>query len=161
MTKFKEEYEQDGCACNECMGVRRRRLLGRDGSTHDMLVQSTCNKGEAAVCQHSTAASSKMAPDIRLPRLAVPELAGTAGQQATACPDSQVAYINHPGAAIYIRGSPRQPAPLAAQLLAAAMMCSMARYSKNRYTWHAGTCQFGSMSPYGSSIPASSIQCAS
>ena len=61
---------------------------------------------EFAVLPRSSAFSSALAQDwpldIRLPRLAVPELAGTAGQQATACPDSQVAYINHPGAAIYI-----------------------------------------------------------
>ena len=55
------------------------------------------------------------------------ELVGTHGQQATACPDSGVAYINHPGAAIVHRRLISQPALLSAQLLAAAVMSSVAR----------------------------------
>ena len=49
------------------------------------------------------------------------ELVGTHGQQATACPDSGVAYINHPGAGT-IQYEAHQPASAAVctMLLAAA-----------------------------------------
>ena len=61
-------------------------------------------------------------------------LAGTAGQQATACPDSKVAYINHPGAAILHKRLINQPALLATQLLAAAVPSSVAMSSKGSCT---------------------------
>ena len=69
---------------------------------------------EFAVLPRSSAFSSALAQDwpldIRLPRLAVPRLAGLLVNRPPHAHDSGVAYINHPGAGYYsVGGQSNQP----------------------------------------------------
>ena len=84
--------------------------------------------------QRSAPHLPKTGPGHTIAKTGRTELVGTAGQQATACPDSKVAYINHPGAAIVHKRLIRQPALLAAQLLAAAVTSSVAMSSMSSCT---------------------------
>ena len=68
--------------------------------------------------QRSAPHLPKTGPGHTIAKTGRTELVGTAGQQATACPDSKVAYINHPGAAT-VHKRLQQPASAAWQLLAA------------------------------------------